>query len=205
MQKTGKSQAIAGMTRTEIPDYPTAALREAITNAVGHRDYYDPMPVRIELFEDRLVITNPGGLLPGQTQQNFFRNPLHRNPLCYKLLQDLGLGEGLGTGVPKIIRLCRQAGLPDPEFNNLGNAFELVFYGPSSNRPRHPAGSVTPRQQQALAFVKAHGRIQSKDLAKLAGVSQPTAVADLNELVKQGKLRKIGKFRGAYYEIVNFK
>jgi DeoR/GlpR family transcriptional regulator of sugar metabolism len=53
--------------------------------------------------------------------------------------------------------------------------------------------------------VKAHGRIQSKDLAKLAGVSQPTAVADLNELVKQGKLRKIGKFRGAYYEIVNFK
>jgi len=204
-QKMERTHAITGTTRKEVPDYPLAALREAIPNAVGHRDYYDPMPVRIELFEDRLVITNPGGLQPGQTQQNFFRNPLHRNPLCYKLLQDFGLGEGLGTGVPKIIKQCRLAGLPDPEFNNLGNAFELVMYGPSSKRPRHPADSETPRQQQALAFVKAHGRIQTKDLTKLTGVSPPTAVADLNELVKQGKLRKVGKFRGAYYEAGNVK
>ncbi|OIO25155.1 hypothetical protein COX85_01865 [Candidatus Micrarchaeota archaeon CG_4_10_14_0_2_um_filter_55_9] len=205
LDKIGKTQKIAGTTREEVPDYPEAALREAITNAIGHRDYYDPMPIRAEIYEDRLVITNPGGLLPGQTQQNFFKNPKHRNPLCYRLLQDLGLGEGLGTGVPKIVKLCRQAHLPDPDFNNLGDAFQLVLYGPLSGKPRHPVESENPRQQQALVFAKAHGKIKTKDLIKLTGVSSPTAIADLNELVKQGKLRKVGKFRGAYYERENFK
>ncbi len=205
VDKIGKTQRITGTTRQEILDYPEAALREAVTNALGHRDFYDPMPVRIELFDDKLVITNPGGLLPGQTQQNFFKNPKHRNPLCYKLLQDLGLGEGLGTGVPKIIKLCRQSGLPDPDFNNLGDAFQLIFYGPLSNKPRRPVESENPRQQQALAYAKAHERIRTTDLIKLTGVSSPTAISDLNELVKQGKLRKVGKYRGAYYESVNLK
>jgi len=204
-EKIGKTQKIAGTTRQEVPDYPQEALREAITNAIGHRDYYDPMPVRIELFEDKLTITNPGGLLPGQTQQNFFKNPKHRNPLCYRLLQDFGLGEGLGTGISKIIKQCRRAGLPDPEFNNLGDAFQLVLHGSQSTKARRPVDSENPRQQQALAFAKAHGKIKTKDLVKLSGVSPPTATADLNELVKQGKLHKVGKFRGAYYEIENLK
>ncbi|MEK6923739.1 MAG: ATP-binding protein [Candidatus Micrarchaeota archaeon] len=202
LQKIGRTQRISGTTRQTVLDYPEEALREAITNAIGHRDYYDPMPTRIELFEDKLVITNPGGLLPGQTQQNFFKNPKHRNPLSYKLLQDFGLGEGLGTGVPNIIKRCRQANLPDPEFNNLGNAFQLILYGPSSAKPRRPLEYENPRQQQAMAFAKAHSKIRTKDLVKLTGVSQPTATADLNELVKQNKLRRVGRFRGAYYETV---
>lgn len=205
-EKIGKQQKIVGTTRQEVPDYPEAALREVITNAVGHRDYYDSMPVHVELFDDRLVITNPGGLLPGQTKQNFSKNPKHRNPLCYKLLQDLGFGEGLGTGVPKIIKQCRQVGLPDPNFDNLDNAFQLTLYGPPSDKVRYPVESENPRQQQALAFAKAHGKITTKELAKLTGVSLPTAVADLNELVKQGKLRRIGRYRGVHYAISeNFK
>lgn len=62
--------------------------------------------------------------------------------------------------------------------------------------------SENPRQQQALVYAKAHGKITSKDLKKLTGMSSPTTVADLNELVKQGKLVKVGKYRGAYYEVV---
>ncbi|OIO25428.1 hypothetical protein AUJ14_04145, partial [Candidatus Micrarchaeota archaeon CG1_02_55_22] len=204
-EKMGRTHKITGTLRKEVLDYPEAALREAITNAIGHRDYYSPMPVLVELFEDRLVITNSGGLLPGQTQQNFFKNPKHRNPLCYKLLQDFGLGEGLGTGVPKIIKLCRQAKLPDPEFNSLGDAFQLILYGPTSAKARHPVDSENPRHKQALAYAKEHGKIKTKDLVKLTGVSSPTAIADLNELVKQGKLCKVGKYRGAYYTLGNIK
>jgi len=200
-QKVGKTFAIAGAVREERLDYPPEALREAVTNAIGHRDYFDPMFCLFEVYSDRLELTNPGGLLPGQTSANFDKNPLHRNPLTYKLLQDLKLGEGLGSGIIKMRKLCRMEGLPDPEFQNLGTAFRVIFYNKASNRKRHEVDGMNDRQRQAMALVEKNKTLKTSEYAKKVGVSQPTAVNDLNELVKQGKLRKVGKFRGAYYEI----
>ncbi|MFA6048629.1 MAG: ATP-binding protein [Candidatus Micrarchaeia archaeon] len=197
----GRSQRLVGAKREELLDYPIAALREAITNAVGHRDYFDSMPCLIELFEDRLVITNPGSLLPGQTISNFDKNPKHRNPLTYRLLDDLKLGEGLGTGIEKMRKQCRLQGLPDPEFYNVGNAFQVVFYNDSSGKKRHPAEYENVRQMQALAYLQKNAQMKAAQYAKFVGVSVPTAINDLNELAKQGKIRRVGKFRGAYYEL----
>lgn len=200
-EKIGKSFTISGTRREEVPDYPLAALREAITNAIGHRDYFDPMVCFFEIYSDRLELTNPGGLLPGQNASNFDKNPLHRNPLVYRLLQDYRIGEGLGSGVEKIRKQCRMAGLPDPEFHNLGTAFRVVFYNRSSDKPRHLLEQLNQRQKQVMAFLEKNKAIKALQYAKLVGVSQPTASKDLSELIKQGKIRRIGKFRGAYYEL----
>lgn len=204
-EKIGKSYALSGTRREEIPDYPLAALREAVTNAIGHRDYFDPMVCLFEIYSDRLELTNPGGLLPGQNTSNFDKNPLHRNPLVYRLLQDYQIGEGLGSGVEKMRKQCRMVGLPDPEFHNLGTAFRVVFYNRSSEKPRHPLEHLNQRQREALAFLEKHKSLKTQQYAKLVGVSQPTASYDLNELIKQGRIRRVGKFRGAYYELTNNK
>lgn len=205
LENTGRTFTIAGPERREIPEYPAESLRELITNALGHRDYFESKEVLIEIFEDHLQITNPGGLLAGQNIKNFYRTPKHRNPITYRLLHDLGLGEGLGLGIRLIRRQFREAQLPDPEFYEIGNAFQVVVYNQSSKKKRRIAGFENPRQKQALAYLQRNRALKAEQYAKIAGVSKPTAVKDLNELIKQGKIRKVGKFRGAYYELENIK
>ena len=195
-----KQYKLVGTKREEL-EYPEEALREAIVNAIGHRDYFDNQDVLLEIFDDRLIMTNPGGLLPGQTQANFDHNPKHRNPLTYRMLHDLKLGEGLGMGIQKIRTQFRQARLPDPEFINLGSAFQVVLYNNSSRNKRYLADFENDRQKQLIAYVETHKTIKTKQFSKLVGVSGPTAIKDLNELIKQGKIHKVGKYRGAYYEL----
>lgn len=200
-----KTLTLVGPERKEIIEYPPDALRELITNSIGHRDYFQAKEVLIEIFEDRLQITNPGGLMAGQNIKNFDRSPQHRNPITYRLLRDYGLGEGLGLGVRLIRRKCREARLPDPEFYEIGNAFQAVLYNRSSAKKKYLPEFVSQRQKQLLVYLQRNNTIKAAQYAKLVGVSKPTAVTDLNELIKQGKIRKIGKFRGAYYELENVK
>jgi predicted HTH transcriptional regulator len=115
------------------------------------------------------------------------------------------LGEGLGLGIRLIRRQFRESKLPDPEFYEIGNAFQVILYNHSSKKKRYLADFENSRQKQALAYLLNNKTIKTEQYAKMTGVSQPTAVKDLNELIKQGKVRKVGKFRGAYYELENFK
>jgi ATP-dependent DNA helicase RecG len=200
IEHVGKTLTLAGPERKEVPEYPTGALRELITNSIGHRDYFQAKEVLIEIFEDRLQITNPGGLMAGQNIKNFDRTPQHRNPITYRLLRDFGLGEGLGLGVRLIRKQCREARLPDPEFYAIGNAFQAVLYNRSSAKKKHLPDFVNRRQKQLLAYLQRNKSIKSEQYAKMVDISKPTAVTDLNELIKQGKIRKVGKYRGAYYE-----
>lgn len=197
----GTKFVLKDLERVRIPEYPPEAIREALTNAVGHRDYFDSNDVLIDIYKDRLQITNPGGLLHGQTINNFYKVPRHRNPLVYQFLHDMRYGEGLGLGVPLIIKLMREANLPDPEFNNFGNVFRVTFYNSSSGRIKHELNMRNKRQNEVIAYLKSNGRIKLKDYAKLAGISGPTAIKDINELMKQGIVRRVGMFRGAYYEL----
>ncbi|MFH0885415.1 MAG: RNA-binding domain-containing protein [Candidatus Micrarchaeota archaeon] len=201
-ENIGKTLALVGTTRETILDYPPDSLREVITNAFGHRDYFESKDVIVEIFEDRLEITNPGGLLPGQNIKNFDKTPRHRNPIVYRLLHDLGKGEGLGLGIRLIRKQFRQVRLPDPEFYEIGNAFKVILYNMKSRKRRYSDDFQNQRQKQALAYLEKNPILKTVQYAKMTGVSKPTAVKDLNELVKQGKLRKIGKYRGARYELV---
>lgn len=200
-ETVGKTLVLVGPERKEVIEYPADALREMITNAIGHRDYFQAKEVLIEIFEDRLQITNPGGLMAGQNIKNFDKTPQHRNPITYRLLRDFGLGEGLGLGVRLIRRKCREARLPDPEFYEIGNAFQAILYNRSSAKKKYLPEFVSQRQKQLLAYLQRNKTIKAQQYAKLVGISKPTAVTDLNELIKQGRVRKVGNFRGAYYEL----
>lgn len=82
---------------------------------------------------------------------------------------------------------------------------KAILYNKNSTKKRYLADFENPRQRQLIAYLEKNKSIKTEQYAKLVGVSQPTAVKDLNELVKQGKIKKIGKTRGASYEIENFK
>ena len=103
--------------RVEKMEIPEVVLREAIVNAVAHRDYFEKgATVMIELFDNRLEISNPGGLPKGLKEEDFGKRTLSRNPLITALLHRAGYIEKLGTGIPRIKQILMEAGLPEAAF-----------------------------------------------------------------------------------------
>ncbi len=186
--------------RIEIEEYPMPALREAIVNAVAHRDYFSYDSIQISIFDDRIEISNPGGLPEGLTKNYFGKRSVRRNPITYRLLRDCHYVEGLGIGVPKIINEMRKAGLKDPEFNFEGGFFAVVLRNTKSIiKPIEGAKDLSHRQLNAIQYLKQNKSIKSRTYANINTVSLPIALKDLSEMIKFGYLRKVGSFRGAYY------
>ncbi len=98
--------------RREIPEIPYEALREAVINAVVHRDYFEKgANVMIEIFDDRVDITSPGGLPKGLNVEDFGKVSLLRNPNIANLMQRIDYIEKMGTGVMRMQKLLAEAGL----------------------------------------------------------------------------------------------
>ncbi|MBU2635775.1 MAG: hypothetical protein KJ963_01620, partial [Bacteroidetes bacterium] len=120
--------------REEIWEYPQEALREAIINAICHRDYEDPGNVQVRIFDSRLEVWNPG-VLPRDLKIKMLKRDHQSKPRneliarCFYLIKYI---EQWGTGTNRIIRLCKQAKLPEPKFSIKGNSFIVTF-------PRLPA------------------------------------------------------------------
>lgn len=104
-----------GFKRQEFLEYPLLALREAIINAVVHRNYFDAAEIRIFIFPDRIEIKNPGSFPPGISVDNPEHKP--RNPYVAQYFFDLGLTEKYGSGIQKIIREVSEHPLVSVQFN----------------------------------------------------------------------------------------
>ena len=108
---------IEGLRRKEILEIPEEALREVVLNAVMHRDYhFDNAWVTVEIYKDRLEISDPGGLPPGITLQDLGKKSVPRNKLIADLFHRIGEVERAGTGINRIKKLTSDAGLPEPTF-----------------------------------------------------------------------------------------
>ena len=104
--------------REDVWEVPKVALREAIVNAVVHRDYLETgARVVLEVFPDRIVVSNPGGLPKGMPEKDFGKYSLARNALLANIMQRAGFIEKLGTGITRIKQEVEKAGLPKPVFH----------------------------------------------------------------------------------------
>lgn len=191
---------IKKLERKEIPEYPSDVVREALVNALTHRDYFNKNSTQINIFDNRIEFINPGALPEGLSLKILGTLSIQRNPLTYKLMRDLGLVEGLATGIPRMRKSLREAGLPEPDFEELGNFFKLTVYNKESGEVE-----FNNRQKNALKYLKDHESITALKYEKDNKISKPTAVSDLNDLCKKGLLKKVGKTRGSYYILVKGK
>ena len=196
---TPKEFVITGAKRTEIPALPEEAVREAIINAVAHRDYFNKNEIQLSIFDNRLEITNPGGLPEGMTKELLGTLSIQRNPVVYQMLKDYDYMEGIGSGISKILRAMKEKNLKEPAFLISKEFFRIVFEMGAGKTIEKFAFSN--RQVKAMEYAKSHKKINSKEYAKINKVSIPTAVKYLKELEKKKMLKKIGKYRGAYYTI----
>jgi len=200
IKNISKSYKIEGVRRKEVLEYPIVALREAIVNAIVHRDYYSPAATQINIFDDRIEITNPGAL-PKELKVKdlpFLGLGIPRNPTLYRLLSDVKIVEGLGTGFPRMFGTMRAAGLPDPRPEDIGTLFKITLY---NKFPSIGEKGLNERQQMALGYINEHKTITSSRYMELYSISKPTAVIDLKKLVKLGFLKRIGKAKATYYTV----
>ena len=118
---------ITGIRRKEFLEIPETAIREAVINAVCHRDYFEKgANVMVEIFDDRVEISNPGGLPTGLNKDNFGSRSVSRNPIISSMLHRIDYIEKMGTGISRMKESCIDAGITEPEFIFTG-FFTVVF------------------------------------------------------------------------------
>lgn len=203
-----RGMRIRGLEREEVLEFPVSVVREAIVNAVAHRDYsIRGDNIRVIMFSDRMEVYSPGRLPGHITLDNLIDERYSRNEAIVQVLGEMGFIERLGYGIDRMIDVCQKEGLPSPEFSETSAGFMVTIYslGPSLVGAGPPAKlyahlQLNPRQEKALDYLQAHRRITNRDYQTLCPDASPeTLRRDLADLVDKGIVLKIGQKRATYY------
>jgi ATP-dependent DNA helicase RecG len=173
--------------RIDSVEYPLTAVREAVLNSLVHRDYSlytEGMPVRIEMYKDRLEIVNAGGLYgavnidkPSRIQADT------RNKTLISVLETLHVVENRYSGIPTIRKQCRDAGLPPPIFSSDRGMFKVIMYNGLSNQDQKSIGV----DAKILEFCQIPRT--RKELSEYLGITQYYLIKKYIEpLISRGKL-----------------
>tara|TARA_R110000765_G_scaffold9911_3_gene30853 strand:+ start:34949 stop:36343 length:1395 start_codon:yes stop_codon:yes gene_type:complete len=193
-----------GMHRIEKEEYPVAAIREMILNALVHRNYMGA-PVQLRVYDDKISIWNEGFLPEGLTLEALKRPHASRprNPVIADVSFKGGYIDAWGRGTIKIIDSCKAAELPEPEMIEQDGGFLLTILKDMLNREYLDQLGLNERQVKAVLFVKEKGKISNSEYQKLLDVSKATATRDLTDLVENWKLLdKVGqKGAGTTYRL----
>lgn len=193
-----------GINRVETYEYPKDAVREALLNAIAHKDYSGGVPIQISVYFNRIFIWNEGQLPEDWTVQNLMEKHASRpyNPDIANALFSSGYIESWGRGTIKIIRACKQARLPEPIFNYNSSDFSVEFRKDIYNEEFLQSLNLNDRQVKAVLFAKVNGKITNSEYQTLNNCSRNTASNHLAELVEKDLLKPSGqKGAGAFYTL----
>ena len=212
--------------RKEVPEIPYDALREAVINAVIHRDYFERgANVMVEIFDDRVEITNPGGLPKGLKPEEFGTKSVLRNPILADLFHRAGYIERMGTGIGRMRELMDKAGLPPMKFGFTA-FFTVTFQRPTqvaqiqtvdaADRIRRViddamsegiSGGISEGIKERLAWILEQilhaGSILRRDIEQQFSVSRQTAERYLALLKRSGLTRFEGSRKTGSYVLTD--
>lgn len=200
---------IEGLYREDRYEIPPEAIREAIVNAVVHRDLQANSCVQVALFDDRLEITSPGSLYGGITIEQALEGATSlRNPKIAEAFMQMDLFESWGTGLRRIRESCLAYGLPEPEFREIGNMFRVNIFrlgagtlnvasNPDASNESLEHGQKVPisaeefsllkqSEKDALRIIAECGKVTTSALVEQSGLSRRSAVRVLKGLSEQG-------------------
>ncbi|MFA5213950.1 MAG: ATP-binding protein [Methanoregula sp.] len=172
------------MQREEHWEYPPDALREAVINAVCHRDYNSSGNVQIRIFDNRAQVRNPGILMEGVTVELLkVEHSSHpRNKTIARLLFYIGYIEQWGSGTLSMITACERDGVPDPQFRETGSDFVVTFVPSTVNTLLENPEILNERQHKALKYLQTHSTITRQEYSRIFECNERTARRDLADL-----------------------
>ena len=201
------SYKIVSVRRENVLELPEDALREAVVNAVCHRDYFEKgARVMVEIFDDRVDIVSPGGVCKGITPENFGTVSITRNSTIATLLHRSDYIEQMGTGIERMRNAAREAQVKEPEFEFSGffkttfkrNGLEAPIGRQSAvNRPQ--SATRANRKLTIILFIEEQGQAKVSDFVEIIGLSEGRVRDLLREMVSDGTIEKIGNNRYTHY------
>jgi ATP-dependent DNA helicase RecG len=192
-----------GMQRVELDEYPVAAVREMILNALVHRNYMGA-PTQIRLYEDNFSVWNDGSLPEGISEEDLKKvhRSKPRNPLLADVCFKAGYIDSWGRGTIKIIEACKKAGLPEPVLKEEQGGFLSKIFKDRFTEDQLKKAGLNERQIETILYTKKYGEITNSKYQKIANVSKATATRDIKELEDKGLLKNIGtKGSSAIYKL----
>ena len=195
-----------GIHRRDILEYPYEALREAIINALIHRDYSGTSQIQVRVYPDKLMIINEGKLPPEIPVEKLKTDHLSmpRNTLLAKIFYYAGFIESWGHGTIKIVENCIEQGLPEPDFVEEHGVMIVTFYKNKWNEENLKKLGLNERQIKAVMYVKERDFINNSKYQEINDIGKTTATEELRKLVEMRLLTEpTSKGRGAKYELKN--
>ena len=144
----------------------------------------------VEVYDDRVEISNPGELLP-LVAEDFGHKSMSRNPLIFGLFTRIQVVDKVGSGIPRMRKLMKDAGLPEPKFNTQG--FFKVTFMKRTKTNQVNSDRLTSREKQVLVVLLETPGLRTNELSLLIKVSIPTVSRTLKNLINLGLI----EYRGA--------
>jgi ATP-dependent DNA helicase RecG len=212
---------IRGFDRQDIYEIPFSALREALVNALMHRDYaIAGSQASVEVYDDRVEITNPGGLPKGLPHKAFGKGiSIRRNELIADLFFRLGKVERVGQGIQRMKDAMAEAGLKEPVFEANG-FFRAVFHRSaefSLKRSEEPAevvskggqtsgqikwSELSEKRRAVLEVIKKNPMISRENISEFLGINQSAVQKHIERLKSGGFLRRVGPDMGGHWDVL---
>ncbi|WHH60673.1 helix-turn-helix domain-containing protein [Petroclostridium sp. X23] len=197
--------------RKEILELPEIALREAVVNAVCHRDYFEKgASIMIEIFDDRVEISNPGSLPHGMAIEDFGKRSMTRNPTIASLLHRINYIEKMGTGINRMKEACKEVGVAEPVFEITG-FFTIIFYRNHIENDKNFGDfgenfgdfgvHINETQIKILKLIQADSKISAKRIAENLNMTTRAIEQSLKDLREKNLIQRIGSARGGSWMI----
>jgi ATP-dependent DNA helicase RecG len=201
-----------GIQRVEKYPVPEDALREALLNAVAHKDYSSGVPIQISVHGDRILFWNNGELHQGWTVETLTQKHSSQpfNPDLANTFFRAGMVESWGRGIERMLEACRTAGVPAPGLRVEGSGLWVEFTVPERARDGAAIASVEPSVKASVRtsvkivqLLQANPEMTLAQVAGQVGRSQRAIELACSKLVKAGRLRFVGPQRGGHWEVLN--
>ncbi|MFH1729780.1 MAG: RNA-binding domain-containing protein [Pseudomonadota bacterium] len=193
--------------RKEIPQFPEEAFREAVVNAIMHRDYFDKTSeIMIECYRNKIVVYNPGGLVKWLRPEEFGKISKLRNPLIASLLSRTIYAEKMGTGIKRMNKAMIKAGLKEPAYEYYDTSFYTQFDDKNIEKRKGKSSvkssvkSTVKSSVKILNLIKKDAYITIPEIAKTLNLTTRAIEKQIANLKKTGKIKRIGPDKGGYWE-----
>ena len=196
---------IKGVIRTDKQDYPEEAIREALLNAIVHRDYSYSGSIIINVTDNRMEFISLGGLLPGLSPEDIrsgISQPRNRN--LAEVFHRLRLIESYGTGIRRIYNLyakCSQ----QPRIEVTPNTFKIIL--PNMNTIadgiHEPVAELTSQMQRVFDYIKVNGQITDKEIGEQLGIKKTRIFNITKQMHELGLIQTVGRGKDKRYTLTN--
>ena len=205
----------SGLRRKDVLEIPEEVFREAVLNAIVHRDYsISGSDIKIAVYNSRIDIISPGGLPKSITVEEIYAGRSEiRNKIIARIFREAGIIEQWGSGIPRIREACEQKGLKTPEISENGMFVKLTIYRRIKETEMNgknaqsiikisKGSKIGEEKERVYQLIKENGNCTVNDISRLISISEASVQRRLESLQKENRIRRLGSKKSGEWKII---